>query len=337
MTVGRKKPNAANDIYAAHLNPYNQNNAIEREARIERMYLNDITNVAINRFNWKGLPDEINERYLEHILFLRGLAVFYYDTDYDKYFAMMGAATSPLNMYNDPTGFTTYGNQYVSKNLSAYQPHKTYEGDEAKMTCVPIWSNYLRFPDFDKALIYAQRLANFDRSIEINAANARRSKVIFTRDETRLSVTNINRMIDQGDDVIQVNGAVLGSGLADVVQAVDMGINVGDIEKLHIVRVRQWGEIMGLLGINNANQDKKERLVADEVSANDEQITMIQQVNLKARRQAAKYIGEAFGVKIEVEYETKVEEMANQLFNAKLESMGGSNNGDVHDAAENGD
>lgn len=333
--MGRKRANAATDIYAGHLNPYNQNSQMEREARIELMYMNDITNVAINRFNWHGLPDEINERFLEHILFLRGLAVFYYDTDYEKYFAMMGTATSPLNMYNDPTGFTTVGNQYVSKTLAAYQPHKTYTEDEAKMTCVPIWSNYLRIPDWDKALIYASRLANFDRSIEINAANARRSKLIITRDDVRLSAVNINRMMDQGDDVIQVNGAVLGTGLADMIQAVDLGINVGDIEKLHIVRVRQWGEIMGLLGINNANQDKKERLVADEVAANDEQITMIQQINLKARRQAAKHIGNAYGIKVEVEYETKVEEMANQVFSAKIDAMGGDN-GNVHDSAENG-
>jgi hypothetical protein len=89
-----------------------------------------------------------------------------------------------------------------------------------------------------------------------------------------------------------------------------MGINVADIEKLHIVRTRMWNECMGLLGIDNANQDKKERLVAAEVDANSDQASMMRYVNLNARRMAAEQINAVHGLNVEVEYYTDVDQMA---------------------------
>jgi hypothetical protein len=73
-------------------------------------------------------------------------------------------------------------------------------------------------------------------------------------------------------------------------------------DKLQIEKNHIWNECMTSLGINNANMDKRERLVDDEVQANNEQIEMFAQCMLKAREDACKRINELFGTNISVEF-----------------------------------
>ena len=67
---------------------------------------------------------------------------------------------------------------------------------------------------------------------------------------------------------------------------------------------------MTLLGIESANQDKKERLVSSEVDANDDQTSMMRYVNLNERREAVKKINKHYKLNIEVEYFTDEERKA---------------------------
>ena len=320
-----KRPNAATDIYTRHLTgtAFQHNPTSERTAIIERMYQRLITELACNRFKWSGVPETVDVRFMELTLFQRALSVFYYDEDYESYFALQGASTGFLNMMNNPTAFTVVGNNFTGKTLGAYQPWKKTDEDD-KRKAVPIWSNYLRIPDWDIMQIYSTRMAQMDRTVEVNSQNARRNKVIMTTDNMRLSAVNISRQLDEAYDNVQVNSE---GPLGDMgfVQAIDMGINVSDIEKLHIVRTRQWNECMGLLGIENANQDKKERLVSSEVDANNDQTSMMRYVNLNARQTACEHINKIHGLNMSVEYNEEVDKMAENV----AQSMG------ISDESEN--
>ena len=57
---------------------------------------------------------------------------------------------------------------------------------------------------------------------------------------------------------------------------------------------------MGLLGINFANQDKRERLVSAEVGANDEQIDAMKSVILAERQRAVRQMNDKFGLSVDI-------------------------------------
>jgi hypothetical protein len=199
---------------------------------------------------------------------------------------MRGAPTGNLNLVGNATEFIVYGNQFYTKTLKATE-------------CVPIWANRMRVPDWDKIVIYARKIAAIDRTVEINAKTARRTKVMRVSEKSRLTADNIDAELETGTSVIKVLPEIALNELYDVV---DLGTNPDTIVNLDILRDRQWTKILNLLGINTANQDKKERLVAAEVSGNNDEITYIRQTNLQAREDACDEINKMFGLNVSVEY-----------------------------------
>lgn len=185
--------------------------------------------------------------------------------------------------------------------------------EEKRRKAVGMYPNALRIPDIDIVQIYSTRLATTDRSLEINAKNARRNKVITSSPNTQLSMRNIARQQDMGVEAIEVSGAARPE---DNIIALDLGIDSTALSELSVLRTRWWNECMGLLGIDNANQDKKERLVESEVGANDAQTDSMRYVALNARRQALGYVNDVFGTNIKVDYNVEVEAQAKAMAEA---------------------
>lgn len=271
--------------YAPHLNP-GASFAVNSQDFIQLMLSRMLVELSMNRFKWEGMPEEVDLRWLEMNLLRNALCVFHKDEEYEKYFAMQGSGSGPVNMLGNPTEFIVYGNQYYQKTLKAED-------------CVPIWANYTRIPDHDIIEIYSQRIAVMDRTIEINAKNARRSTIITVTENGRLTAENINDQVDDGKAVIKV---AKGINLGEMFQSFDLGINPESVLNLDIVRGRQWNQVMTLLGVNNANQDKKERLVAAEVSGNDDMVAAIRATNLQSRQQACELINKKYNLDVSVDY-----------------------------------
>ena len=59
---------------------------------------------------------------------------------------------------------------------------------------------------------------------------------------------------------------------------------------------------MTLLGIENANMDKKERLVSDEVNANNQQVIASRNIWLSERKKAIEELNKKFNLNASVEF-----------------------------------
>jgi hypothetical protein len=253
-------------------------------------------------------------------MLFNGLTVFYWDDSYEKLLCVKGSPTGYVNFMDWPIAFTVIapGSQMnaiqgqttmMPKELSSFIPFVTKENKDERRLAFPVWPNYFRRSEIDTIRIYSTRLATTDVTLEINTRNARQNKVVTSTTNNQLSMVNLARQIDEGVNVIQPKDA----GMMDNISAVDLGIDYHLFDSVSILRTRWWNECMGLLGIDNANQDKKERLVADEVSANNGQTDSMRYVALQARREGIKHINRVFGLNIEVEFNTEVEAMARQM------------------------
>jgi len=308
-------PGGANEIYRRHLakTPFAQNPRRDRFALMRQMYEQKLTELAMNRFKWTGLPKEIDVRFLEETLFYFAVSIFYKDADYDKFMALRGGSYGALNYQNQPTMVQTNGSSYISKTLSTQGP--TYvavsENKERKIAdiAVPIWANYLRVPDITIVEIYASKLAEIDRTLEINSKNARQTKYILTNENQNLTKSNILRQIDEGQDTIKLNSSMAND--LQFIQALDLGVDWQMIGALRAERNQAWNDAMSLLGIDNSNQDKKERLVQAEATGNQDSISNMRYVNLNARRQACEIINRSYDLNVSVEYWTDAERNVN--------------------------
>lgn len=291
--MGRnKRPNQA----AMARQGFMPNQARSRTMTTEGMYQRILTELSLNRFKWVGMPDSIDERFLELTLFRNALCVFYREEKANRYLAVNGTGIGNINMYNNPTQFKVIGNSMVSQTLGAKQ-------------CVPIWANFLRIPDHDIVYLYATKLAEVDRTIEINLKSMRQSQVMFVDENERLSYMNLMRQHQEGEPLM------FGTPAMDLskIQVFNLGIDKDQVVNLMDVKARLWNEAMTLLGINNSNQDKKERLVADEVSANNDQVSAQRSVALKSRKIAAEQINRMFDLDISVDWDETAKSTADAM------------------------
>ena len=267
------------DLVDTYLRPGFKNNPTNNQQRLtERLYVRVLSEMCMNRFEWSGLPHSVDKRFLEKLLFSQSLAVFYWEDTCDKYFALRAASSGYWDMYDNPISFRVLGNTIINREVSNTE-------------CVPIWGNYMRMPDVDIVLLYAKKLANIDRSIEINSDNMRQTKFIKVSENQRLTYENIARQMQEGTGIIKV-----GDGLnLEQIEVLDMSIDAKFLPALISAKRTLWNECLTLLGVNNnAGEDKKERLVSDEVDANSDEVMVHRSSSLKARREAADKINRRF-------------------------------------------
>lgn len=272
------------------MNPVRLTNAIS-----ERMYLRLFGELATNRFTWNNFPPEIDPRFVELTLYMRGQAVFFFDKKeygekgkpgYERYMCLRSSGFGGLDMYDNYTKYLAFGNSMINRTLDA---------DE----CVPIWCNTLRIPDYDVITTYAHRLAVFDRSIDSTVMLMRTPLIIATDQNQRQTVLNMWRQTAEGQPVI-LGSQELMRTVQEGIAIFPTGAHGQTLHDLQIGKTRVWNEAMTFLGINNSNQEKKERLVSDEVAANDSQIQGFRNSSLSARVLAATRINEMFGLDVEV-------------------------------------
>ena len=149
-----------------------KHNAFEDSAILNNstysMWFNRLYGVAINAFEWQGLPDSVDERYLEKMLFWYGQAVWFKDDILDKELCLQCVPAGEFDIYGYPirrNARSTY-NSYINADL-----------DESNS--VIIYNNRTRTPDLDSTILFAKRLYECERTIDVNIKNQKTLALFF--------------------------------------------------------------------------------------------------------------------------------------------------------------
>ena len=248
-------------------------------------YFNRLMELSISMFEWKNLPSTCDVRYLELALFMNGSAVFFQDDVLEDYVALDVVCSGRLDVYGNPVlrrAYSRYNN---------YQ--KLLKGNNS----VIIWNNYLRTNSVLDVKMFAKRLYNLDRIIDVNA-NAQKTPVLIKCDETqRLTMLNAYKEYEGNSPVIFGDKALNSNGL-DVLSTGAPYV----ADKLYTLKTQIWNEALTYLGISNINVQKKERLITDEVTRNQGGTIASRYSRLESRREGARKINDMFGLNIEVNY-----------------------------------
>ena len=240
--------------------------------------------VAKTLFKWENLPNNINEKWIERYLFSEGRCIFYKDSKLGLMIARMGES-GMVNCYDEPTLVNPIATNYH------------YEGEQLinGKNCVIIGNNDEYFPTAPTIDLYARKLTNIDRTIDVNIEAQKSPVIIKCNEKQKLTMKQVFSQRKDNDPLIYADKNL---DMTDVtVLNLDPPMVFKDLQlQKHMV----YNECMTYLGVNNANLDKKERLVTSEVNANNDQLNVNEDIMLKTREHACKLINEMFGTNIKV-------------------------------------
>lgn len=265
-----------------------------------RFYLDRLTELSISMFDWQNVPDSIDPRFLETTLFLNGSAVFFRDEDLREdniegeedgtLLALPVAMNGNFDLYNIPTRRTAYATNGYNRNLT-------------NKDSVIVYNNMIRTNSVQTCTVYARRLWNLDRAIDVNA-NAQKTPVLIRcNDSERLTLVNAYQKWEGNEPVIYGTKDFDPNSIS--VLRTDAPYVARDLYEL---KTQIWNEALTYLGISNMNFQKRERLVTDEVVRNQGGTIASRYSRLEARRQACKKINKMFGTNIEVYFRDDTKE-----------------------------
>jgi len=230
-------------------------------------------------YKWEGLPKYIAKRFIENNLFQYGQLAFFKDSEVGFLITKV-TPSGLLNIYDEPVRYYCYGNNGYSKNVLAKD-------------CVLIRNNIDAIPTSVLINLFCIRLYEIERTIDTNIKQQKTPLIVQCEESQRLTLKNLFMKYDGNEPFIFGNKALNLEGIK--VLKTDAPY-VAD--KLWELKNAKWAECLDMLGINNANTSKKERLITDEVNSNNQLLDLQADTMLMTRNYACEEIKEKFDLDI---------------------------------------
>lgn len=257
----------------------------EKAISRQDLLLDEFVNLAINRFTWSNLPKGLTSERLEEMLISYGtLGAFKNDTGLILILPLFG--TSKVNIYNEHTEFRLTG----------------FNGNEFTKSVddvVKLKNNPLGTEDLSTLQLYAKKIDDIEQTQDVNLFQQCIPKIIGTNKDGILTAKNIIKQIKEYKFVVFTKS----KGIENQLKKEDVLDNTAPyiLDKLSDYENFYRNKVLTFLGINNNNTDKKERLVVDEVNANNDYIAICLDLMYDMRKRFCDEVNKKFGCNISVE------------------------------------
>ena len=232
--------------------------------------------MGINRYKITGeYPDTLDERTILQSLFWYGS--FSIVNDGGVFLSLPAMICSDYTIYGNPRKINAFGMNGYNKTFGVIQ----YNGDEAIVnkgvsdyviddkTGFYIREKKFKYPLAMSAIITAERVSDTMRSIDVAKNLLKSPFIMLCMEEMKKSVEEYVKNIKDNDELILVSTGVF-DPLKVQVQPLD--INPENVRALRELVEWYLAQYLNFCGVNsNPASDKQERLLVDEVNANDEE------------------------------------------------------------------
>lgn len=276
------------------------------------MFINDKTLIdnldklrmlATSLFTWKNLDKVAGfgaSRFLEQSLYDLGRACFLKDPELG-FLALKVNPSDTLNVYNLPTKVDAWSIGY----------NKKFNLDDV----VYIMNNEIEKPTIEFMQLFAYRLYETERTIDINIFAQKTPLIIEGDTQSILTLKNVFMNYSGNIPVTFANKKYELSSKLNVLKTDAPYL----VDKLDMHKHQIFNDALTLLGIDNANTDKKERLITNEVESNEDLINYYLNCWYKTRKKACDEINEKFlsdsDIKIDVVLNKEVLSLLNATQN----------------------
>lgn len=251
-------------------------------------YLNRVKMLSTIIYEWKNVPNEIPVSFIENQLFSMGKLAFINHPTYG-FMVTNCNQSGKLNFYDEP----------VAYNCTATNFSYTVKADK----CVIIHNNGNDLPTFNLVNNICKQIADVTRIIDVNLFQQKMPKIIKCDETQKLTIKNLIMKVEGNEPYILAS------------KGLDLeGIEVFDTsapyiaDKLYEIKDKLWTELLNILGINNANTQKRERLITDEVNSNNQYLSLESDTLLYFRQQACEEINNKFNLNISCELRKNLNE-----------------------------
>lgn len=253
-------------------------------------YMMRMQKIATSMFEWQNLPSTMDERWLERSLFLYGTAAMFWSDKFSAFINTECTAAGDPNIYGIPTQINCHSFRFDEMRTvyaSPGAPGKT-KGEEA----ILVLNTRDREPTVGSIMLFAERLADAQRTADINMNNQRTPVIILTDEDHRLSMIEAYKQYEGNCPVIvgDKNSFDFENFKVEKTESPFIADKVMDYKQ------RIWNEFLDFLGVNNIERYKKERMVTNETDQNNESVNYNLQSFLLPRQKAAAEFNEKFGL-----------------------------------------
>lgn len=248
------------------------------------MYREEMLTLAENVFEFKNLPEFIDVSYLNKILLRNGSIAFFVDE-------VLGLIALPYDVIGN---FDIYGRPL---EIMARAANGTYYKKLKRDEFVIMYDNNGRYPIFLDICQMAERIALSKRTIDVNIVQQRTPRIWKTSQDKKRTLQDMLSNIDGMEENIATYESI---DIDDMNVVLAPAPFVADKIDLHLDK--EWAEFYRLIGVANLIEQKKERMIRDEMSASQGGTIASRFSRFEPRKRAIDEINKKFGTNIEVSY-----------------------------------
>lgn len=249
-----------------------------------QMYLRIMLTIAENVIQIEQLPTFIDKAYMNKKLIYDGSIIFFVDE-------VMGLLAMP---YQNVGTLDVYGrpNKVQALGLNGYISRVLYPDDYVLM-----YDNMGRYPIYADIKQIAERIALARRTCDINIGQQRTPRIWKTPSEKVQSVKDMLNSVDSFEETITTFDGLDINGIECVLSPAPY---VSD--KLNEYINDLWAEFFQLVGIASLSEQKKERLITDEIPTQLGGTIASRYNRFTPRKLAVEEIKEKFGIELDVSF-----------------------------------
>ena len=258
-------------------------------------YLNRFKRIALSMFEWVNLPKSCDSRYLEMCLYYNGQAALLKDKKYG-FINTNCSSAGYINIYGIPTKLQCYSFEYQSlrKTYTGLNPmdkeidRENKENEEA----ILVLNDWEGTPTSGTMDLFAYRLYEAQRTCDTNIIAQKTPVMVIVDEKQRLMMENLYNQYNGNQPFIFGDKNQLSEEMLRTIdtKAPYIADKVTDYKK------EIWNEALTFLGVNNLMIEKKQRMITDEASSNNELINLNLMSFLAPRQEACRQFNEKYGL-----------------------------------------